>query len=75
MTIRSTDLEVRVRKSGDRYAWQIHFCGLHEPVRFSVAIFVTENDARIAGEKVLGKSIQKREKQRTRAEGVAARLE
>ena len=54
------ELEVRVAKSGDNYAWGIHFLGCNEPVRFSVPIFVSENDARAAGEKVLQTSIRKR---------------
>ena len=62
---RLPELEVRVAKSGDNYAWAIHFLGCHEPVRFSVPIFVSENDARTAGQKVLGISIRKREIQNT----------
>ena len=54
------ELEVRVAKSGDNYAWGIHFLGCNEPVRFSVPIFVSENDARTAGEKVLKTSVRKR---------------
>ena len=50
MDTRQPDLEVRVRMRGELYAWELHFIGHNQAVRFSVPIFVSEADARNAGQ-------------------------
>jgi hypothetical protein len=62
METRQPELEVRVRKSGELYAWELHFIGHNQVVRFSVPIFVFEADARNAGQN--GTIIVKRERTR-----------
>jgi hypothetical protein len=64
METRQPELDVRVRKSGELYAWELHFIGHNQVVRFSVPIFVSEADARNAGQKVLGTIVVKRERTR-----------
>ena len=64
METRHPELEVRVRKGGELYAWELHFIGHNQAVRFSVPIFVSEADAGNAGQKVLGTIIVKRERTR-----------
>ena len=54
METRQPELEVRVRKSGELYAWELHFIGHNQAVSIFPTEFVSEADARNAGQKVLG---------------------
>lgn len=42
-------LTVRVERRGHRYVWELHREGLAQPVKFSVAIYVSKESARTSG--------------------------
>ena len=48
----SGSLKVRVERRGDRYVWELHRDGLAQPVKFSAAIYLSEEAARTSGNEV-----------------------
>ena len=47
----SRSLTVRVKRRGDKYAWELHRDGHFHPVKFSVPVYVSEEAARAFGNK------------------------
>ena len=50
MRMSSNDsLKVRVARRGDKFIWELHRDGIMQPVRFSVPVFLSEDDAKASG--------------------------
>jgi hypothetical protein len=45
-------LKVRVERRGDKYVWELHRDGLAQPVKYSAAIYASEDEARRSGNDV-----------------------
>jgi hypothetical protein len=47
-----SSLNVRVQRRGDKYTWELHRDGHFHPVKFSAAVYLSEEAARAAGNEV-----------------------
>lgn len=45
-------LTVQVAQHGDKYAWKLYSANHYQPIKFSVPIFPSQDDARAAGDEV-----------------------